>query len=131
VFADLGGDMVHGGTAAHEIAQTVNVSGPRGELIATFELRAGAIATSGITRRAWAQGPDVHHHILDPSRRRPAHTGLIQVSALAPTGVLAERRAKQALLSGPEGALEVLTEGGAIVHEDGRVEVLAGELVRS
>ena len=44
---------------------------------------------------------------LIPSTGRPAFTGLIQVTALAPTALEAEARAKAALLSGPAPARAV------------------------
>ena len=42
------------------------------------------------------------HHLLDPATGRPAFTGVVQATALAPTAVEAEWRAKAAVLSGPE-----------------------------
>jgi thiamine biosynthesis lipoprotein len=48
----------------------------------------------------------------------------VQATALAPTGVEAEMRAKAALLSGPDAATEWLAHGGVIVFDDGSVEVV-------
>jgi thiamine biosynthesis lipoprotein len=78
------------------------------------------VATSGIGRRSWI-GPDGlrAHHLLDPSTGRPAHTGVVQATALAPTAADAEVRAKAALLSGREGAREWLAHGGVLVFDDG------------
>ena len=68
----------------------------------TFELRAGAVATSGIGRRALARRRRrPAHHLLDPATGRPAFTGVVQATALAPTAAEAEMRSKAALLSGP------------------------------
>ena len=68
-----------------------------------FELRDGAVATSGIGRRSWldADGRPAHH-LLDPATGRPAFTGVVQATALAPTAVEAEWRAKAAVLAGPD-----------------------------
>ena len=52
-------------------------------------------------------------------------TGLVQVTALATTGLEAELRAKAALLSGPARAAEWLPDGGATVDDDGVVTVFA------
>ena len=56
-----------------------------GEPIHSFRIADGAIATSGVTRRAWLR-PDgrLGHHLIDPARGEPAWTGLLQATALAP-----------------------------------------------
>ena len=47
------------------------------------------------------------HHLLDPATGRPAFTGVVQATALAPTALEAEIRAKAAVLGGPDGARAV------------------------
>src|ERR1019366_3637570 len=59
------------------------------------------------------------HHLLDPGTGRPAFTGGVQATALAPTATEAEILAKAAVLSGPERALSWLRQGGVLVFEDG------------
>jgi thiamine biosynthesis lipoprotein len=90
-----------------------------------FELTSGAVATSGIGRRSWidANGHPAHH-LLDAATGRPAFTGVVQVTAIAPSGVEAEILAKTALLRGAAGAAATLRHGGALVHDDGRLEVV-------
>jgi len=58
------------------------------------------------TSRTWTT-PDgrAAHHLLDPSTGRPAWTGLLTTTALAPTTLEAETLAKVALLSGRPHAL--------------------------
>ncbi|HEV3056330.1 MAG TPA: FAD:protein FMN transferase, partial [Solirubrobacteraceae bacterium] len=70
--------------------------------------------------RAWI-GPDgaPAHHLLNPATGRPAFTGVVQVTALAPTATEAETRSKAALLSGPAGAAQWLPHGGVVVLDDG------------
>jgi FAD:protein FMN transferase len=117
---EAAGDLRLGG--AGERVRPVHVADPFGpeEVLHTFDLASGAAATSGTSRRSWigADG-ELGHHLLDPSTGRPAFTGLVQVTALAPTGVEAEALAKAALLSGPEHAGDWLRHGGVAVHEDG------------
>ena len=113
------GDIRFGGTSAR--ARAVQVTSPFDDgVLHTFELARGAVATSGITRRSWldAQGRPAHH-LLDPATGRPAFTGIVQATALAPTGVEAEALAKAALLSGPEAAAGWLIHGGLVVYDDG------------
>jgi thiamine biosynthesis lipoprotein len=81
----------------------------------------GAVATSGIDRRAWDTADGPAHHLLDPSTGRPAWTGIVSATALAPSALEAEALAKAALLS---GSARPLTHGGVLVHDDGDVEVV-------
>ncbi len=78
------------------------------------------MATSGIGRRSWfgADGRPAHH-LLDPATGAPAFTGVVQATALAPTAVEAEWRAKAAVLSGPDCAGDWLAHGGVVVLDDG------------
>ncbi|MGV1050162.1 MAG: FAD:protein FMN transferase, partial [Solirubrobacterales bacterium] len=121
---DCCGDSRFGGSA--DMERRLRVGNPFGGDTPLHELRLreGAVATSGISRRAWI-GPDgaPAHQILDPASGRPAFTGLLQVTALAPSGLLAETYAKAALLSGPGRATEWLPHGGVLVAESGEVIV--------
>jgi thiamine biosynthesis lipoprotein len=102
---DCGGDIRVRGI--HD----VGVARPTGGITATFTLRGGAIATSGIDRRG--------HHLIDPATGLRARTAALTATALAPTAAEAEARAKAALL----GAPGLLTPyGGALIYPDGRVE---------
>jgi thiamine biosynthesis lipoprotein len=121
---DACGDVRFGGSAA--LTRQLNVASPLdGSTLHTFELARGAAATSGIGRRAWlnADGRPAHH-LLDPSTGEPAYTGVVQVTALAPTGVEAETRSKAALLSGPDAALRWLAHGGVVVLDDDTAQVV-------
>jgi thiamine biosynthesis lipoprotein len=118
------GDLALGGTRA--VARAVDVESPfDGRTLHTFELSGGGVATSGIGRRSWL---DEHgrpaHHLLDPSTGRPAFTGIVQVTALAPSALMAEIHAKAAILSGPRRALAWLPGGGVIVFDDGSHQVI-------
>jgi thiamine biosynthesis lipoprotein len=115
---DCGGDVRVGGLEGLERA--VDIAAPDGgPPIHRLHLARGAVATSGVTRRAWAGG----HHLVDPRTGRPADTGILQVTALARTGLEAEVRAKTALLAGPDGVAETLAGGGVYVTADGCVHV--------
>ncbi|HEX7610008.1 MAG TPA: FAD:protein FMN transferase [Solirubrobacteraceae bacterium] len=118
------GDLHVGGAAG--LRRPVNVESPfDGRILHNFEVRAGGVATSGIGRRSWR---DRHgrpaHHLLDPSTGRPAFTGIVQATALAPSALMAEIHAKAAILSGPRGAAAQLPHGGVIVLEDGSHRVI-------
>ncbi|MBK5233592.1 MAG: FAD:protein FMN transferase [Thermoleophilia bacterium] len=118
---DCGGDLRMGGTGANDAI--VSVSGPRrGDgPVAELVLPSGfAVATSGISRRAWLN-PDGRpsHHLIDPGTGLPAFTGVVQATAAAPTAVEAEVMAKSALLVGPDLAAGWLEFGGVVVLDDG------------
>jgi thiamine biosynthesis lipoprotein len=121
---DAAGDVRLGGAAGWR--RPVRVTSPfDGSLVHVFELVHGAAATSGIGRRSWlGPGGRPAHHLLDPATGRPAFTGVVQVTALAQTGVEAEMRSKAALLSGPSGAVDWLVDGGVVVLDDGTLQVV-------
>ncbi|HEY4450309.1 MAG TPA: FAD:protein FMN transferase [Solirubrobacteraceae bacterium] len=130
------GDLAIGGADA--IRRPVNVESPfDGSTIHTFQVRRGGVATSGIGRRSWLDGGVPRHHLLDPASGEPAFTGIVQVTALAPSALLAEIRAKAAILSGPGSASRWLPDGGVVVLDDGSHRVIEppplvtlGELAR-
>lgn len=121
---DCGGDLRLGGTSA--ASRNVDVASPfDGSVLHNFALSGGGVCTSGIGKRSWldANGAPAHH-LLDPGTGRPAFTGIVQVTALAPTALAAETLAKAALLSGPETAQRWLPHGGVIVLEDEAHEIV-------
>lgn len=126
---DCGGDLRLGGTAA--LGRPVDVRSPFDpeQVLHRFVLVDGGVATSSIGHRSWlgADGRPAHH-LLDPGSGRPAYTGVVQVTALAPTGAEAEARAKAALLAGPEEAERWLAHGGVVVLDDGSHRVRGGAL---
>jgi FAD:protein FMN transferase len=121
---DAAGDIRVGGSAG--LVRPIHVASPFDDsTIHAIELAHGAAATSGITRRSWvASGGRPAHHLLDPSTGEPAFTGVLQVTALAPTGVRAEALSKAALLSGPDGAAGWLRHGGLVVFDDNSIQIV-------
>jgi thiamine biosynthesis lipoprotein len=135
LFADLIADSLPHAALAVDCGGDVRFRGPErrihvadpfgGSSLHAFSLRTGAAATTGILRRSWldARGRPAHH-LLDPATGRPAYTGVVQATALAPTALEAEIRAKAALLSGPDAAAAWLPHGGVLVLDDGRHVIL-------
>jgi thiamine biosynthesis lipoprotein len=123
---DCAGDVRVGGTLGRP--RPVEVLSPfDSSVVHTLRVTAGAVATSGIGRRSWrAPNGAPAHHLLDPATGRPAFTGIVQATALAPTALEAEMRAKAALLSGPAAAARWLPHGGVVVHDDATLTVLPG-----
>jgi thiamine biosynthesis lipoprotein len=140
LFADMAGDLLRGCDfwavdccgdlrVGGETGQPrpVNVDNPfrPGKTIEQLSMTNGGVATSGIGRRAWLDGTRPAHHIIDPSTGRPAFTGIVQATALAPTATEAEGLAKAALLAGPDHAHEWLIHGGVVVFDDATHAVFA------
>jgi thiamine biosynthesis lipoprotein len=114
---DCEGDLRVGGAAGLE--RMVEVTAPfDGSVLHEFAVTDGGIATSSITKRSWLDGGRPAHHLLDPATGRPAYTGIVQATALAPTALEGEALAKAALLSGPDEAAEWLRYGGVVVLDD-------------
>jgi thiamine biosynthesis lipoprotein len=123
-IVDCGGDLRIGGLEA--VARAVDVAAPSGgPPIHRLTVTRGAVATSGTTRRAWAGG----HHLIDPRTGAPADGPIVQVTAVARTGLQAEVRAKTALLAGPADAHEILRDGGVFVTGDGNAQVVTAQRV--
>lgn len=124
---DCGGDIRIGGPQALVWPYEVHVENPlSGERAVVLKLGSGGVATSGLNVRIWRDSSGRYaHHLLDPAGGEPAWTGLIGATALGDTAVEAETYSKAALLSGPEGAREILgARGGLIVHDSGRMEAV-------
>lgn len=123
---DCGGDLRIGGTEQRPRAVSVRHPFADGEAI-VFDVTEGGVATSGLNARIWRDGDRFSHHLIDPGTGRPAWTGLIQATALAPTATEAEVLAKAALLEGPIGGRERLSRhGGFLIADSGAVERVAG-----
>jgi thiamine biosynthesis lipoprotein len=118
---DCGGDIAVRGRHGIEVEHPLT-----GESVQTLHVESGGVATSGIGRRIWRRRDGSYaHHLLDPSTGEPAWTGLISATAIGDSALEAETLAKQALLSGPKAAREVLAaRGGVLVHDDGDVELV-------
>jgi thiamine biosynthesis lipoprotein len=122
-----GGDVALGGASAAPWEVAVH-SARSGAPVHLLRVRAGGVATSGISSRLWRRADGTFaHHLLDPSTGEPAWTGLVAVTAVGATTGEAEVLAKTALLSGPERARTLVARrGGVLQHDDGRVEIVAG-----
>ncbi len=124
---DCGGDIAVGGLGARLRPYAIEVEHPlTGEVICSVLVGSGGIATSGLNVRVWRTAAgEYHHHLLDPSTGKPAWTGLIGATAVGSCALEAETLSKAALLLGPAGARRALAgQGGVIVHDDGRAELI-------
>jgi thiamine biosynthesis lipoprotein len=85
-------------------------------------LRQGAMATSGISRRRWQQGPVTRHHLLAPWTGLPVSNGLWSVTVVAGTCGQAEVTAKAAFALGPVAGQHFIQDcgcSGLLIRENG------------
>jgi thiamine biosynthesis lipoprotein len=125
---DAAGDLRIGGSFAAVEPYRVAVEHPfDGEPLGSIVVKRGGIATSGVVSRLWRRGDGgFAHHLLDPATGEPAWTGVVSVTALAPTALEAETLAKEVLLRGPDAAAPLLARwGGVVVDDEGTVEWIA------
>jgi thiamine biosynthesis lipoprotein len=117
---NAGGDLRVLGLPPDGAAWPVSVAGK--DTTWTIPLRCGALATSGIARRRWRQGPHERHHLLDPCTGLPAAADLWSVSVAADRCEQAEVAAKVAFVLGSApGAAFLRTHrlAGLLVARDG------------
>lgn len=92
----------------------------RGE---TVDLAWGALATSGVARRAWMQGDVPRHHVLDPRTGEPAESDLYEITVAASTCRIAEVAATASFVLGSHRAADFLSAerlAAVFTRRDGR-----------
>lgn len=97
-----GGDMLLVGVPAEGELWHVRVEDPwdAAREVAAFDVGPGAVATSSVVKRTWAQAGVPRHHIIDPRTGEPARTDWASVTVLASGITTAEVYAKALLIGG-------------------------------
>jgi thiamine biosynthesis lipoprotein len=124
-LVNIGGDLSVAGAPPSDDGWVVAVELPDSDdLLCTFVVDGGGVATSSTRSRRWQLDGREHHHVVDPRTRRQSTTDLATATVIAPNGWAAEAHATGALLAGSEGALRYLAEhqlDGITVALDGSV----------
>lgn len=126
ICVNIGGDVRVAGISAVDAAWTVAIEHPSASMpIANVGLAAGAVATSTTLLRRWTDADGVQqHHLIDPVTGLPSASDLVQASAIAAEGWVAEVMAKAVLLRGSARAFD-LADGTGIeamtVRADGTI----------
>jgi len=109
MLLNLGGDLVCSGPRAHGEPWFVGIErpldggdGPVPRAVGLVELRAGALATSGDSRRYLLKDGVRYSHILDPRTGWPVRDAPRSVTVAAPTCTEAGLLATLAMLHGPQ-----------------------------
>ena len=89
-----------------------------------LHVRSGAVATSSIAKRAWTQGTESRHHLIDPRTGQPAVSDWLSVTVFSANIVQAEVFAKAILIGGAGAADAMLAHCPEVaylaVDRDGR-----------
>jgi FAD:protein FMN transferase len=111
---DAGGDMFMEGLPEGLEQWPVELEDPLlpGNVLTSFSIAPGAIATSTVTKRAWMQAGRNRHHIIDPRTGEPAVSDWISVTVIAPHASEAEVFAKALLIAGPGEAQGMIRNSG-------------------
>lgn len=109
---DAGGDLYLAGCKAEGEPWSIGISHPRyaGELLQTVRVSNRAVCTSGDYERRTSAGPD-GHHILDP-RAGESAAGVISVTAIAQTAMMADALSTAAFVLGPEDGIHLFERMG-------------------
>ena len=145
VLVNLGGDIAVAGTPPEDgwpVRVTDDHAAAPDAAGQTIAIRAGGLATSSTTVRAWSIAGAPMHHIVDPRTGLPAPVVWRTVSATGPTCVAANAASTTAIVLG-DGAVawlrrhgfpaRLVARDGAAVHlngwpEDGDDAAVAGPL---
>lgn len=131
VLVSLGGDIAVAGQPPPEgwpIRVTDDHAAAPDAPGQTVTIRSGGLATSSTTVRAWSQGGQPRHHIIDPRTGEPASSCWRTVSVTAATCADANIASTASIVKG-EYALPWLTELGLparLVAHDGTVTTTPG-----
>jgi thiamine biosynthesis lipoprotein len=85
-----------------------------------------AVVTSGVYQRYFEEGGVRYHHIIDPATCRPADSGLLSVTVVAPDGARADALSTALLVMGEKDAVAYWRGGGydfdmILITESGEV----------
>ena len=107
-----GGDILFMGHPLDGMDWDVYLEDPRSpvEMLAQLHIPSGAVATSSIMKRAWSQGEQVRHHLIDPRTGEPAQTDWLSVTVISPSVITADVYAKAILIAGEKELPNLLNE---------------------
>lgn len=123
---NAGGDILFVGEPLDGFGWDVYLEDPRNpnQSLVPLHVRSGAVATSSITKRAWTQGVESRHHLIDPRTGQPAVSDWLSVTVFSANIVQAEVFAKAILIGGAGAADAMLTNCPRVaylaVDRDGR-----------
>ena len=128
----LGGNVYAVGTK-NGSPWTVAIQDPKtsGGYVGMIEVSDTAVVTSGTYQRFLEQDGQRYHHILDPRTGRPAQSGLVSVTIVCESGMIADALSTARLVMGLEDAVNFWRQSqynfeAILVTEDDRVYITNG-----
>lgn len=130
-IVSLGGNVQALGTKPDGSLWQVAVQDPTGSGYAgVLSVADKAVVTSGGYQRYFEQNGRVYWHIIDPADGCPAENGLVSVTIVADSGVLADGLSTALFVMGAEGAAEYWRACGGfdfvLIGGDGAVTITEG-----
>lgn len=108
-LVELGGEVAARGRHPSGRAWRVGIERPgTNSLQRMVEADRRAIATSGIAAQGYTIGRRHYSHVMDPRARTPVSNGVVAVSVLAETGLIADGLATAGMVLGPEASRPLL-----------------------
>jgi thiamine biosynthesis lipoprotein len=109
---NAGGDMFASGAGPDGDGWLAAIVDPFGgdSPVSLVRLYDQALATSTTAVRRWRRDGRLLHHLIDPQTGRPAESGVLSASVMAPTATEADVFAKTAVLLGVDRGLRFLRE---------------------
>jgi len=112
VLVELGGEVRVGSPPPGRAGFRIGVDEPRYDggrsLYATLELANAAVSTSGDYRKWILRDGKRLSHILDPHTGRPADSGVVSATVVAPDCATADALAKALVVLGPERGIRLV-----------------------
>jgi thiamine biosynthesis lipoprotein len=106
---ELGGEVAARGRHPSGRAWRVGIERPgTASLQRMVEADKRAFATSGVAAQGYTVGQRRYAHVMDPRTRAPVDNGVIAVSVLAETGLIADGLATAGMVLGPQASRPLL-----------------------
>ncbi len=130
---NFGGNVVTIGRRADGEPWSVGIQTPGGKALqdywAAIECADGTVVTSGIYERGFALRGIRYHHILDPRTGWPVQNGLLSVTVLTKSSLLADALTTALFVLGPEKGMDLaqrygvsavyLERSGKVIYTEG------------
>jgi len=104
---EVGGELRSRGSRSEQVGWRVAIERPgstSGEVLRVLNVKDKAIATSGDYRNFYIDGGQRYSHSIDPRTGKPVNHGLVSVTVIAETTVLADAFSTAMIVMGPNEA---------------------------
>ncbi|NCB73295.1 MAG: FAD:protein FMN transferase [Clostridia bacterium] len=113
---NFGGNVFALGSSFDGAPWKIGIQNPlsvRGETVLSIELSDKTVVTSAVNERFFIKGGRRYHHILNPLTGQPASSGLLSVSVIAESSMLADALSTAAFVLGAKDGVKLVRSYGA------------------